>query len=171
MQTLPLLYRMIQGSVGKRFVVRHYSGGRIVLSCYPRMQHIQPSEKQRARRRLFRKAVRYAQSVYARPVRKATMYRRLRRPKRLFQALMKEWLKQGEGQLQQQVQVQRYYTTWASSLPFFLGEVKLGYDFVVTQTSRLFLHSPPLNGSLRYFECCSEASSSNDFNASSLGSI
>ena len=43
------------------------------------------------RRRLFSKAVKYAQSVYANPVLKEEKRRMLRRPKRLFQALMKEW--------------------------------------------------------------------------------
>ncbi|HEY0731455.1 MAG TPA: hypothetical protein VGD33_03465, partial [Chitinophagaceae bacterium] len=55
------------------------------------MKNIMPSEKQKLRRRLFRKAVQYAQSIYADPILREKKRRMLRRPKRLFQALMKEW--------------------------------------------------------------------------------
>lgn len=87
---LPLRYRMIRGAIGKRFVIKHYSYG-VVMTRYPDMKNIIPSEAQKMSRRLFRKAVKYAQSIYADPLRKEQNRRMLRRPKRLFQALMKEW--------------------------------------------------------------------------------
>ncbi|HEY0752174.1 MAG TPA: hypothetical protein VGD26_13530 [Chitinophagaceae bacterium] len=87
---LPFIYRMIQGAIGKRFVIKHYSYG-IIMTRYPNMKNIMPSEKQKLRRRLFRKAVQYAQSIYADPILREKKRRMLRRPKRLFQALMKEW--------------------------------------------------------------------------------
>ena len=87
---LPLRYRMIRGAIGKRFVIKHYTYGAI-MTRYPNMNNIIPTEAQKLRRRLFRKAVQYAQSIYADPVRKEERRRILRRPKRLFQALMKEW--------------------------------------------------------------------------------
>ena len=87
---LPLIYRMIQGAIGKRFVIKHYSYG-IIMTRYPNMKNVIPTQKQKLRRRLFRKAVQYAQSIYADPVLKEKKRRMLRRPKRLFQALMKEW--------------------------------------------------------------------------------
>ena len=87
---LPLRYRMIRGAIGKRLVIKHYSYG-VVMTRYPDMKNIIPSEAQKMSRRLFRKAVKYAQSIYADPVRKEQERRMMRRPKRLFQALMKEW--------------------------------------------------------------------------------
>jgi hypothetical protein len=57
------------------------------------MSRIVPSQKQKVRRRLFARAVRYAQSIYWKPELQAEWRRRLRRPKRLFQALMKQYYK------------------------------------------------------------------------------
>ena len=62
-----MVYRMIQGAIGKRFVIKHYSYG-IIMTRYPNMKNIIPTEKQKLRRRLFRKAVQYAQSICADPV-------------------------------------------------------------------------------------------------------
>ena len=87
---LPLRYRMIRGAIGKRFVIKHYTYG-VVMTRYPDMKNIIPSEAQKMSRRLFRKAVKYAQSIYADPLLKEHKRRMLRRPKRLFQVLMKEW--------------------------------------------------------------------------------
>ena len=87
---LPFLYTLISGAIGKRFVIKRCWGKKI-MTRYPDMRGIVPSEGQKMRRRLFSKAVKYAQSIYANPVLKEEKRRMLRRPKRLFQALMKEW--------------------------------------------------------------------------------
>ena len=92
MKKLPFIYRMIRGAIGKRFVIKHYKYG-VVKTRYPDMSRIVPSEAQRMRRRLFKRAVAYAQKVYANTVLKEEMRRMLRRLKRLFQALMKEWFR------------------------------------------------------------------------------
>ena len=92
MKRLPLKYRIIRGAIGKRFVIKHYSYG-VIMTRYPNMKNIIPTEAQKLRRRLFKKAVKYAQSIYANPAMKEEMRRILRKPKRLFQALMKEWFK------------------------------------------------------------------------------
>ena len=89
---------MIRGAIGKRFVIKHYKYG-IVKTRYPDMSRIVPSEAQRMRRRLFKRAVAYAQKVYANPVLKEEKRRMLRRPKRLFQALMKDWFRQQKEKL------------------------------------------------------------------------
>ena len=95
MKRLPFIYRMIRGAIGKRFIIKHYSYG-AVMTRYPNMKNIIPSEAQKQRRRLFKKAVLYAQSVYAKPALKEEKRRTMRRPKRLFQALMKEWFRKKE---------------------------------------------------------------------------
>ena len=81
---------MIRGAIGKRFVIKHYKYG-VVKTKYPDMSRIIPSEAQKMRRRLFKRAVVYAQKVFANPILKEEKRRMLRRPRRLFQALMKEW--------------------------------------------------------------------------------
>ncbi|MER3472106.1 MAG: hypothetical protein C4330_12505 [Chitinophagaceae bacterium] len=90
---LPLHLRMIRGSIGKKYCVKHYKGGKVVVTKYPDMKGIIASEKQKAGRRLFKRAVLYAQKVYSHSALKEEKRRRLRRPKGLFQALMKEWFK------------------------------------------------------------------------------
>lgn len=89
---------MIRGAIGKRFVIKHYKYG-VVKTKYPDMSRIIPSEAQKMRRRLFKRAVAYAQKIYANPELKEEMRKILRRPRRLFQALMKEWFKQQKEKL------------------------------------------------------------------------
>ena len=89
---LPFIYRIIRGAIGKRYVIKHYRYG-VIMTKYPNMKNIIPSEAQKMRRRLFRKAVKYAQDVYANPVLKEEKRKILRRPTRLFQALIKEWFR------------------------------------------------------------------------------
>ena len=109
---LPLIYRLIQGSIGKRFVIKHYKHG-IIKTKFPNMKNIIPTEAQKQRRRLFRLAVKYAQSIYANPVLKEEKRRLLRRPKRLFQALMKEWFKK---RAERNFWNQRRLTQWKNNL-------------------------------------------------------
>ncbi|MER3471355.1 MAG: hypothetical protein C4330_08470 [Chitinophagaceae bacterium] len=68
----------------------------MVLTRYPNMKGVVVSEKQKIGRRLFRKAVLYTQKIYGNAVLKEEKRKLLRRPKRLFQALMKEWFKRRE---------------------------------------------------------------------------
>jgi hypothetical protein len=90
MKCIPFSVRMIQGAIAKTFVVKHYRHG-VVVTRYPNMKGIVASPTQQMSRRLFKKAVLYAQQVYANPALKSEKTSRLRRPRRLFQALMKEW--------------------------------------------------------------------------------
>ena len=108
MKKLPLKYRLIRGAIGKRFVIKHYKHG-IIKTKFPNMKNIIPSEAQKQRRRLFRLAVKYAQSIYANPALKEEKRRIMRRPKRLFQSLMKEWFKKrAEGNFWNQRRLQQW---------------------------------------------------------------
>ena len=86
---LTFLQRWVQGAIGKKYVVKHYKGGRIVKTAYPNMKNIVPSSKQKISRRTFRKAVQFAQRIYWNPQKKVEWKKKLRKPWRLFQALMK----------------------------------------------------------------------------------
>jgi hypothetical protein len=87
----PSLFK-VSGAIGKKYVIKQYKKGQVVTR-YPDMSRIVPTQKQKVRRRLFARAVRYAQSIYGKPELKAEWRRRLRRPRRLFQALMKQYYK------------------------------------------------------------------------------
>ena len=84
------LLGIVRGAVGKKYVVKHYRHGTVVTK-YPDMKGIVPSVKQKTKRRLFRKAVLWAQGVYKDALLKEEWRKKLRKPKRLFQALMKLW--------------------------------------------------------------------------------
>ncbi len=112
MKRLPFIYRMIRGAIGKRFVIKHYAYG-VVIARYPNMKSIIPSEAQKLRRRLFKKAVLYAQSIYAKPAVKEEKRRLMRRPKRFFQALMKEWFRKKE---ERKYWNERRLKTWKQNL-------------------------------------------------------
>jgi macrodomain Ter protein organizer (MatP/YcbG family) len=88
----PTLFK-VSGAIGKKYVIKQYKKGQVVTR-YPDMSRIVPTARQKVRRRLFARAVRYAQSIYWKEELKAEWKRKLRRPKRLFQALMKQYYRQ-----------------------------------------------------------------------------
>ena len=75
---LPLSYRLVQGAIGKRFVIKHYAYG-IIQTKFPDMTHIIASTLQVDCRNLFKEAVKYAQSVIADPIKKAEWQKRIKR--------------------------------------------------------------------------------------------
>jgi hypothetical protein len=105
----PFLYRMIRGAVGKRFVVKHYKGGKVVVTRFPDMSGIVPSKKQRARRDLFREAVVYAKWMIEDRERKKAFRKKLPRKKRgkVYQAAIRLYMRmQGDkGWLRKQLAV------------------------------------------------------------------
>src|SRR5450432_1607982 len=88
---LPFRLRMIQGAVGKSYVIKHYKWG-IIMTKYPDMTKIKASPKQRFCRCLFREAVAYAQSVIADPVREAAWQKKLRRRKGVYNEAVKAYM-------------------------------------------------------------------------------
>ncbi|HEX2606236.1 MAG TPA: hypothetical protein VHK91_02610 [Flavisolibacter sp.] len=93
-------FYLFQGAIGKRLVCKHYRKGGIVITKYPNMKDIIPSRKQKRQRRLFKLAVAYAKAIFQDPVKKDEKYREMRRPRRLFQKLMKEWFSEREERQQ-----------------------------------------------------------------------
>jgi hypothetical protein len=66
---IPFRHTLIRGSIGKRFVVKHYAYG-IVITKHPCMDKITPSPKQKHRRNIFKNAVAFARSINNDPVKK-----------------------------------------------------------------------------------------------------
>ncbi|MEP7111244.1 MAG: hypothetical protein ABI760_24825, partial [Ferruginibacter sp.] len=61
---LSFVQRMIQGAIGKEYVIKHYRYG-IIKTKFPDMTKIIAFPGQRKCRNLFREAVAYAKSVIA----------------------------------------------------------------------------------------------------------
>jgi hypothetical protein len=111
-QEMPaLLLGMIQGAVGKLFVVKHYRKGgkrsgkkkrkRMVVTRYPNMSGIVASQKQRERRDLFREAVVYARWIVADEERKRAFRKTLphKKQKQVYQAAIQLYMsKKGDQQ-------------------------------------------------------------------------
>ena len=82
---------MIQGAIGKRYVIKHYKWG-IIQTKYPDMTKIKASPNQRTCRNLFREAVVYAQMVIADPVLKAAWQKKLRRSNGVYNEAIKVYM-------------------------------------------------------------------------------
>ncbi|HEX2607844.1 MAG TPA: hypothetical protein VHK91_10710 [Flavisolibacter sp.] len=106
---LSFAFYLFQGAIGKRLVCKHYRKGGIVLTKYPNMKDIIPSTKQKRQRRLFKLAVQYAKAIFQDAVKKEQKYREMRRPRRMFQKLMKEWFSKREDR---QLRNRRRLHTW-----------------------------------------------------------
>ena len=139
MKKLPFIYRMIRGAIGKKFVIKHYKYG-VVKTKYPDMSRIIPSEAQRMRRRLFKRAVVYAQKVYANPVLKEEKRRMLRRPKRLFQALMKDWFRQQKEKLfLNERRINRWRNNLSQSKTVYTNNITVR-SFLISDNRKTYLH-------------------------------
>ena len=90
-----LLLMLIRGAIGKKFVVKHYKGRKIVITKYPDMSGIVPSAKQKACRALFREAVVYAKWIVEDAERKEAFRNDLprRKRKRVFQAAVQMYMR------------------------------------------------------------------------------
>lgn len=89
---LPLSLRMIQGAIGKRFVIKHYRYG-VIKTKYPDMTRIIASAKQRVRRNLFKDAVAFAQGVLADKARAKEWQQRIRRRSGVYNAAIKFFMR------------------------------------------------------------------------------
>ena len=119
--SLPPSLFQVRGAIGKQFVMKRY-GNKTVVTRYPDMSGIVPSTKQKVGRRLFARAVRYAQSIYWKPSLKAEWRRRLRRPRRLFQALMKQYYRQLQQQAERrESRIRKWQRSVAVSSGLFQG--------------------------------------------------
>ena len=115
----PFLLRLLRGAIGKKLVVKHYRDGKVIMTRFPGMSGIVPSESQKWRRRLFKKAVTYARKVFQSPTLREEKRKRLRRPKRLFQALMKEWFRlRKEKEDYRQRRINKWQKTWQLNKSF-----------------------------------------------------
>ena len=92
---MPLPYRIIQGSIGKEYVIKHYSYGAI-RTKYPDMSRVIASDEQKKCRQLFKEAVAYARTAYTDPEIKLAIQKKIRHKNRIFSYLVKEYMLRDE---------------------------------------------------------------------------
>ncbi|HEX2606296.1 MAG TPA: hypothetical protein VHK91_02910 [Flavisolibacter sp.] len=124
--------KMIQGRIGKRYVIKHYKTYK-VKTMVPDMSGIIPSRGQKRQRRLFRLAVQYAQEIYWNPVKREEKERIYRRPWRLFQKLMKEWFRKRKAKREA---AQRRLNMWRRNVELNAGKMKVGSGVDSTEKVR-----------------------------------
>ena len=88
---LPFSLSMIQGAIGKEYVIKHYGNSKI-RTRFPDMSRIIASAKQRTCRNLFKKAVAYAKEVITDPVLKAAWQKRIRRSNGVYNKAVKYFM-------------------------------------------------------------------------------
>ncbi|MEP7110798.1 MAG: hypothetical protein ABI760_22580 [Ferruginibacter sp.] len=88
---LSFIQRMIQGAIGKEYVIKHYRYG-IIKTKFPDMTKIIASPGQRKCRNLFREAVVYAKSVIADKEKKKEWQKRLRRRNGVYNDAVKAYM-------------------------------------------------------------------------------
>lgn len=90
-----ILLRTMRGAVGRSFVVKRYTCGRMVVTHFPDMSGIVASGKQKVRRDLFREAVAFAKWVIADEQRKLAFRNTLPRKKRrkVYQAALQLYIR------------------------------------------------------------------------------
>lgn len=85
-----------RGHINKKIVVRQYSGRRTVLSAYPDMTNIKPSDNQKKQRMSFKEAQAYASQYLSDPERKAFYREKCKPGQRPHNVLISELLKKDQ---------------------------------------------------------------------------
>ena len=81
----------IKGAVGKQLVFKQY-GDKTVVTKYPNMKDIVPSEAQKEKRSLFREAIAYASSITRHPQKKAEYQKKIPEGASVYHHALKEYL-------------------------------------------------------------------------------
>ena len=88
---LDFMHQLVQGAIGKEYVIKHYCYGPI-RTKFPDMTIIIASAGQRKCRNLFKEAVAYAREIIADPERKKAWQKKLRRRNSVYYAAIKEFM-------------------------------------------------------------------------------
>jgi hypothetical protein len=87
------LLKGLKGGIGKQVVIKTYANGKTVVSAYPDMSQIIPTEPQKEKRSKFKEAVAYAQSVLKVPLQRAAFEKDLPEGKSVYHAALSAYLK------------------------------------------------------------------------------
>ena len=109
MKKVPFLLSMIQGAIGKKYVVKHYQYG-IVVTKFPDMKGIIASRKQKVCRDTFKEAVAHAREIIHDAEKKKALQKRIGKGKKLYQAAIKEFMQRVKtSAIEKRVPNQRLY--------------------------------------------------------------
>ena len=86
-----ILTKALKGQIGKQLVFKQY-GKKTVVTRYPDMSKVVPSELQKEQRSGFAEAVAYAKSINNDPVLKAKYAKKVKKGKSVFQYAIQEYL-------------------------------------------------------------------------------
>lgn len=81
----------ISGKLGKQLVFKQY-GDKIVVTQYPDMSRIKPSQQQKNNRNLFKEAVAYAKKINRTPALKQAYLKKVKKGESIYHYAMKEYL-------------------------------------------------------------------------------
>lgn len=88
----PLL-KGLSGQIGKTIVIKQYKGSRTIITAYPNMSNVIPTEAQLKAKAQFAEAVAYAKAICKNPTEKILAEQRLfNRKGYLFNALIAEYM-------------------------------------------------------------------------------
>jgi len=88
------LLNLVRGRIGKTMVVKHY-GDKVVVTKVPDMGNIEASPAQKHERSKFREAVTWAKQINGDPVLRVGYIKKARGSNRVYQYLLKHYLKKG----------------------------------------------------------------------------
>ncbi len=86
-----VLLKELSGAIGKQLVFKQYRG-KTVVSQYPDMSNVKPSELQKEKRSLFAEAVKYARRINNDPEQKALYLKKAKKGQSAYHCALKEYL-------------------------------------------------------------------------------
>jgi cation transport regulator ChaB len=89
------ILKKARGAIGKQIVIKQY-GKKTVITAYPDMSHVKPSQSQQMRRNIFKEAVTYAQGIIRDKKKKAAYAARLKKDTPVYHAAIKEYMKKNK---------------------------------------------------------------------------
>ena len=87
-----VILKAVKGKIGNSIVVKQY-GKKIVVSSYPDMSKVKPSERQKQNRSVFKEAVAYAKHINNTHALKAAYEKKVKKGETVYMYALKEYLK------------------------------------------------------------------------------
>jgi hypothetical protein len=89
------ILKNLRGALGKQLVVKQY-GDKTVVTKYPHMRKVKPSELQKLYRARFTEAVAYAKAISRHPLQKAAYQHKVKNGQSVYHYALKEYLEKNK---------------------------------------------------------------------------
>jgi hypothetical protein len=90
------LLKGLRGALGKQLVVKQWRD-KVVVTKYPDMRRVKPSELQKIGRNLFAEAVAYASAINRNPIQKAAYLQKVKDGETVYHYAIKEYFEKNRG--------------------------------------------------------------------------